>query len=304
MKRPMLRISMITSALAAMILVFATSCTKDEVEGSGEFESRQGAVEKPIHDKDIQQRLLELKGQLPTVVVYNHTMDKYISLDLNNPKNFSFTAPSGGASFSAPGGSVQFVPQGSGQFIILTTPASQGGGGGGGIISAGSVTLNVNYVLCFASGDPTDDLNFFDLGPSGTGFGGALGIAGNFEELAEGEFEEDELDVSDFFQGFVAFYAFAGQPSGSYPVIDFFEFEDDFDGNFDNKGLAFFFSFQQNNLGIFFSKDGTVNFGGSSVEFVGTYFGITDFDWFDFEEDDDEPNYVEVSGTGVLECGA
>lgn len=292
--------------LAAAAFLFTTSCNKDSNDPYASGEARnvqQGA--KPIHDKDIQKRLLELKGLLPTVVVYNSTMDKYISLDLNNPKSFNFTAPSGSLSFSSPSGSVQFVPAGSGSFTIITSPASAGGGGGGGFVSAGDVTLEVNYVLCFATGDQGSDLNFFDIGPAGTGFGGAIGIAGNFEDLATMEFDdEDEINIDDFFQGIVAFYAFAGQPSGNYPVVDFFDFEDDFDVDesfFQNKGLAYFLSFQSNNMGIFFSKSGNVNFGGSSVGFEGTYYGVTNFNWFDF--DDDEPDFVEVSGSGSLECG-
>lgn len=293
--------------VAAAAFIFTTSCGKDSNDpyASGEARSAQ-QTEKPIHDKEIQKRILELKGMLPTVVVYNSTMDKYISLDLNNPKSFSFTAPSGALSFSAPSGSVQFVPAGNGSFSIITSPASAGGGGGGGFVSAGNTTLEVNYVLCFASGDQSSDLNFFDVGPSGVGFGGAIGIAGNFEDLATMEFDdEDEIDIDDFFQGIVAFYAFAGQPSGNYPVLDFFEAEEDFDNEsaLNNKGLAYFLSFESNNMGVYFSKSGTVNFGGSSVGFEGTYFGATNFNWFDFDGDD-EPNYVEVDGSGSLECGA
>jgi hypothetical protein len=296
--------SFVTASIAVTALLFATSCTKDtgSPAESGDNPSVL-SIEKPITNKRIQDRILELKGMLPTVVVYNSTMDKYISLDLNNPKSFNFTSPSGGASFSSPSGSVQFVPAGNNNFTIVTTPASAGGGGGGGLITAGDVSLSVSYVLCFNSGDALDDLNFFDLGPSDTGFGGAIGIAGDFEQLAQGEIDEENTDVTDFFQGFVAFFAFDGQPSGSYPVIDFFAFEEDFDGDFSDKGLSYFFSFQENNTGIFFSKSGTVNFGSSSVEFTGTYYGVTGFSFFDFEESEDEPDYVEVSGNGLLECG-
>lgn len=302
MKRSFSKIKAGAAIFAASVLLIGTSCTKDDNLGSDPSLNMQDGA-KIITDKGVQNRIVELKGMLPTVVVYNEKADLYISLDLNNPKSFDFSSPSGGASFSTPSGSAHFVPAAGGSFTIITTPASQGGGGGGGFVSAGSVSLDVNYVLCFNSGDPNDDLNFFDLGPSGTGFGGAFGIAGNFESLATMEIDDEtELDVSDFFQGFVAFFAFDGQPSGSYPVIDFFEFEDDFDGDFSNKGLAYFFSFQQGNTGIFFSKSGSVNFGGSSVEFTGTYFGVTNFSWFDFDEE--EPTFVEVDGSGVLECGA
>lgn len=305
MKRSFSKIKAGAAIFAASVLLIGTSCTKDDNFSSDPSSSMQDGA-KIITDKDIQNRILELKGMLPTVVVYNENADKYISLDLNNPKSFSFTSPSGGASFSAPGGSVQFVPAGGGSYTIITTPSSQGGGGGGGIVSAGNISLDVNYVLCFNSGSAEEGIEFFDLGPSGSGFGGAVGIGGNFEDLATMEIDdEDELDVDDFFTGVVAYYAFAGQPNGSYPVVNFFEAEED---NFDeqslnNRGLAYFLSFQEGNSGIFFSKDGNVTFSGNSVEFSGTYRGVTQFSFFDFENDDEEPQFVDVNGQGLLTCG-
>jgi len=303
MKRSFSKIKAGAAIFAASVLLIGTSCTKDDNLGSDPSSNMQDGP-KVITDKRIQDRILELKGMLPTVVVYNESANKYISLDLNNPKSFSFTSPSGGASFSAPAGSVQFVNN-NGSYTIITTPSSQGGGGGGGIVTAGSISLDVNYVFCFNSGSADEGIGFFDLGPSGSGFGGAIGIGGNFDDLANVEIDdEDELEVDDFFFGVVAFYAFDGQPSGSYPVVNFFNAEEeDFDEqDLNNKGLAYFLSFQQGNSGIFFSKTGSVNFGGSSVEFTGTYSGVMNFDWFSFDEE--EPTFVDVEGSGLLQCGA
>lgn len=298
MKKPT-RIYKVLAALAVAVL-FITSCSKEDPTGETDaaLMERMSKTERPIKDKQTQRRIDALVGMLPTVMVYNSTMDRYISLDLNNPKSFSFTAPSGGASFSSPSGTVQFIPAPDGNFTILTTPTSSGGGSGGGLVSAGSISLDVNYVLCFASGDPNSDLNFFDFGPSGGGFSGAVGIAGNFEALASGNFDDD-TDPFDFFEGIVAYYAFSGQPSGSFPVIDFFDFESN-SGNINNKGLAYFVSFQGNQAGIFFSKSGSLNFSGSSVEFDGTYYGIVG-NFFDFDFDD--TSYIQVPGSGFLECG-
>ncbi len=288
------------ASLAVAGLLILSSCSQDD--NSEKVAPDRHFQEQNITDKDVQKRLLELKGMLPTVSVYNSKMDQVISLDLNNPKSFSFSSPGGGATFSSPGGSISFVPSGGGSFTVYSTPASAGGGGGGGVVSAGNVSLDINYVFCFNSGTAEEGIDLFDLGPSGSGFGGAVGIAGNFESLMNEEIDVD-ADISDFFFGVAAFYAFDGTPSGSYPVIDFFEFEEEFDGDFNNRGLAYLLSFQQNNLGIFFSRSGTVNFGSSDVEFTGNYYGITDFNFFDFEGDDDEPNFVTVPGSGALFCG-
>lgn len=302
MKRSFQKIKTGAAIFAASVLIIGTSCTKDDNFDSERAPYMQDGV-KLITDKNDQNRIKELKGMLPTVVVYNEKSDVYISLDLNNPKSFSFSNPSGGASFSAPGGSVQFVNN-DGTYSIITTPSSAGGGGGGGVVSAGNISLEVNYVLCFNSGSAEDGIEFFDLGPAGSGFGGAIGIAGNFEQLMNADIDDEgELEVFDFFQGIVAFYAFDGQPSGSYPVINFLDAEEEgFDeSGLNNRGIAYLLSFQPNNMGVFFSKSGTVNFGGSSVEFTGTYVGVTNFNWFEFDEE--EPTFVEVPGAGVLECG-
>lgn len=323
MKRSFSKIKAGAAIFAASVLLIGTSCTKDDNFSSDPASGMQDGA-KLITDKDVQNRLLELKGKLPVVAVYNEPSDRYITLDLNNPKSFNFSSPGGGASFSSPNGSVtiaqndgvtystpngdvQFVSAGGSSYTIITTPASQGGGGGGGVVLVGNTALEVNYVLCFNSGSEEEGIDLFDLGPTGDGFGGAIGIAGNFEQLTEMEIDdEDELDISDFFQGVVAFYAFDGQPSGSYPVVDFLDAENEegFDGDLDGKGLAYVLSFQENNFGIFFSESGSVDFTSSSVEFNGTYLGITNFSFFDFEDDEgDVPDFVEVDGSGSLQCG-
>lgn len=303
MKKPIIKFRVAAATtLALATLIFATSCSKDTDNPSNTDADRSIYQGKSIEDKQTQQRLLELSGMLPTVVVYNSTMNKYISLDLNNPKSFNFASPGGGLSFSSPEGSVQFVSSSGGGLTILTTPSSSGGGGGGGIVTAGGVSLNVNYVVCFASEDEdVAGIDLFDFGGPTSGFSGAFGIAGDFEALATGEIDED-ADITDFFFGIVMFVAFADTPDGDFPVVDFFEFGENQYEDFDNKGLAYFVSFAENNVGIFFSKSGSVSFSGGSVQFNGTYFGITG-DLFDFENEE-EPDFIEVSGTGVLECGA
>lgn len=301
MKNNQFKVKSIAAFTAALALVFATSCTKDEVNDPINESPAQQAISKPVTDKVTQDQIREMVGQMPKLAVYNTTMETYVVLDLNNPKNgFDFSSPSGGASFSGPSGSAEFVPGPDGGYTIIATP-SEGGGGGGGVVTAGSVSLNVNYVLCFASGDEAAEVNFFEIDGPIEGFSGAIGVAGNFEALQTEEFDES-TDPLDFFQGMVFYYAYDGTASGNYDVIDFFSLEELNESDFNNKGYAVLISFQDNG-GMFFALDGTLNFSGGSVGFNGTYAGITDF-FFDLDEEfeDSEPNYVEVSGAGVLQC--
>jgi len=283
----------------ALGLVFA-GCTK-EYDNPTNTEPTNG---KAITDKEDQLLIDETIEKLPSIAVYNENLDRYILLDLSDAKNgFNFSSPSAGISFSSPDGAIQFVEGPDGGFYQVVTPGSTGGGAGG-VVTAGSVALDVNYVLCFNSGEDAFGVGLFEAGDGFSGFSGAVGIAGDFEALASmGESELEDSDPFDFFQGFVAYYAFDGTADGSYDVIDFFEADSGSDDFLEGNAIAFLFSFQSGG-GIFFSSDGAVTFSGNSVSFDGTYFGLTGA-IFGFDEDPDsggDEDYVEVEGFGSLNC--
>ena len=282
----------------ALVFLFA-GCEKD-------YDSPAGSADQPkrITDKETKELIDETIEKLPSIAIYNENIDQYILLDLSDAKSgFNFASPGGGFSFSGPGGTIEFVEGPDGAFYQVVNPGGSSGGAGG-IVTAGPVALDVSYVLCFNSGDPMDGVDLFGVGDGFSGFSGAVGIAGDFEALAEmGENEIDDADPFEFFQGFVSYYAFDGTASGSYDIVDFLDAEGDPEANLENKGLAFILSFQDGG-GIFFSSDGTLEFSGNSVSFNGTYVGVTDF-ILGFGEDfnpDQEPDYVEVDGFGTLTC--
>lgn len=284
----------------AVALVFA-GCSKQSDSPSQSATPQSG---KAITDKGDQEFIDETIEKLPSIAIYNENIDQYVLLDLSQAKNgFNFASPSGGFSFSSPSGTIQFVEGPDGGLFQIVTPGSSSGGSGG-VVTAGDVTLNVNYVFCFNSGDETDGVDFFGAGDGFTGFSGAIGIAGDFEALAnmsQGEIEES--DPFEFFQGFVEYLAFDGTANGSYEVISFLDAGTETEDYLDGKGLAILFSFQDEG-GIFFSVDGEVSFSGNQVSFNGTYWGLTDF-LIGFGEDfepDDDPDYEEVMGFGVLTC--
>ncbi|MGB6036314.1 MAG: hypothetical protein WBG42_08595 [Cryomorphaceae bacterium] len=284
----------------ALALVFA-GCSKEYDNPSQTSSPDEG---KAITDKEDQAYIDETIDRLPSIAIYNESIDQYILLDLSNAKSgFDFASPSAGFSFSGPGGGFQFVEGPDGNFYQVVTPGS--GGGAGGTVTAGNVALDVNYVFCFSSGDELGEVDLFDVGSGFSGFSGAVGIAGDFEALAAmGESDLEDADPFEFFQGFVAYYAFDGTADGSYDIIDFFDAEDESEDFLEGKGLAFLISFQDGG-GIFFSTDGEIEFSGSSVSFNGTYWGFTDVEIGFGEEtdtDEDDSDYVEVEGFGTLTC--
>lgn len=290
--------------IAAAVLLFSTSCTKEanSPNGATDIETRS-LTTTPIADKRDQQKIDDAVKRIPGIAVYNTVMDKYILLDLSesNQRKFDFSSPGGGVVFTSPDGTVEFVEGANGAYYQVVDPQASSGGGGG-LLSAGDVTLNINYVICFSTGDDAFDVDLFGVGAGFDGFSGAIGIAGDLEGLMNGEIDED-TDPFDFFQGFVAFYIFDGSPDGEYDVLDFFDAET---GEFDLDGLAlaYFLSFQDGEAGIFFGIDGALDFNGGSVAFNGTYWGLTDI-FIDFGgqgEDPEEPEYVEVEGSGTLNC--
>jgi hypothetical protein len=293
----------LTYMIALGVALMFAGCSKESDSPSGNT-AYEGA--KMLTDKGDQEFIDETIDRLPSIAIYNETIDKYILLDLSNAKNgFDFASPSGGFSFSSAGGGLEFVQGPDGGYFQIVEPGAGGSGGAGGVVTAGDVALSVSYVVCFNSGDETEGIDLFGVGDDFSGFSGAVGIAGNFEALTEmSESEIEELDVFEIFQGFVAYYAFDGTADGPYEVLNFFDASEEGEDFLEGKGLAYLISFQDDG-GIFFSVDGEVEFNGNSVGFSGTYWGITDFEISlggGAETEEDESAYVEVEGFGTLTC--
>lgn len=289
-----------TGFIGAMALgVLLASCEKD-YNSPGETTLQDEA--KVITDKEKQEFIDETIAKLPNIAIYNETMDQYILVDWDQAKNgFNFASPSGGISFSGPGGTIEFVEGPSGGYYQVVSPGGSGGASGG-VVTAGPVALDITYVLCFNSGDGEEGLDLFEIGSGFSGFSGAVGIGGDFEALMTGEFDENS-DPFEFLWGVVAYYAFDGTADGTYPIVNFFDAETESDSFLENKALAYLISFQGDG-GIFFSIDGDVTFSGNSVTFNGTYWGVTDIllGFGDGFNPDEEPQYIEAPGFGTLTC--
>ena len=289
--------------LASVILV--SSCTKDDASkpGSNDFAKQE------ITDKRVKQEMDRLVEELPKIGVYNKTMDKIIVFDLHNQngeKSFNFADPSPGFDFaSSNGGQWVYYPSGDEAGLYVISSPSSTIGTGGGTVVAGQSALDIEFAVCFSASDEALGLDLFDFSDGFTGVSSIVGIAGDFEALQEGEFDEDDedLDLFDFFQGFATYIVYADEASGNYDVVDWFDSIDDSPEDLEELAFAYVVDFQ--NEGIYFSSDGELNVSGSSIGFNGQYFSITNiFSGLISGEDQDEPTYSEVPGYGTMSCAA
>lgn len=296
MKYNSLKIKTIAASMAAMVLIFATSCTKDEDTVLGTPD--QQASVRAVKDTETQDAIQSFSRELPKIGIYNETMDKWVVVDPYDAKNFSFSEPNSSWNFSS-SDQVYFAeaPQGGG--ILFIGPGGFSNNTGGTVV-AGNSSLNINYTFCFSA---TDEAINIDLGLESDfdGVSMVIGIAGDFEALTTGEFDEDD-DIFDIFQGIAAYIVYENEASGTYPVLNWFDdLAEDFD-DLEGSSFAYVFAFQDPG-GIYFSKSGNLTVSGGQISFEGVYFGIAGDifgDWFD--DDGDDLEFVEVDGFGTMGC--
>lgn len=297
-KRTIRNVAFLTFGAATILF---TSCSKDDSHpGSTDNMKSQEVAKREITNKDVQEEIMRLREDLPTVAIYNSTMDKYILLDVSKQgqKSFSFASPGFDISFSSPDASISYANIDGTNYII----ANQGGGfgvGGGGTVTAGSTVLVLNYVMCFSAGEETLGGDLFDFGgPNVDGFSGAIGIAGDFQALSEGSFDENS-DPFEYFHGFAFYYILDDNPSGTYEVVDFFN--EAGDPSLNDFAFAIVVGFQDGG-GIYFSASGELTFDNASIDFNGQYVGIEDF-LFGFNDDiDQDGEFTLVEGFGQINC--
>src|SRR5690606_34996500 len=280
------------------VLVMAgllVSCAKERFNSGAD---QQSTV---ITDKSIQKKLVLQAEKMPAVGIYNKTMDKVIvfSANDNGEKSFSFAnPPSGGFNFATSnGGQWMSYPGEPGGIMVITEP-SAGLGGGGGTVVVGGTSLDIAFAVCFAVGEEAMGADLFDTGIDEVA--GVIGIAGDFEALTNGEFDEDD-NLFDFFHGFAYYLVYAEElQNDSYEVLNWLEdLEQDVE-ELDGFGFAFVVHFV-NEGGIFLSQDGELTVDGGSIAFNGNYFGINGLGFFG--EEGDEPTFEEnIPGFGTMGC--
>lgn len=276
-------------SLAAVPLLFS-ACNKEQVTGP--------AAARQVTPSE-KQEVREMIAKLPSVGIYNRTMDKVLVFkrNPNGPRGFSFTtAPANGINFATSNGG-QWVWTADGGMVVLTQP-SAGLGSGGGIVVAGNSTLNIDFAACFAVGE--DALGGGLFGPDMGEVAGVIGIAGDFEALANGDFNADEDDIFDYFHGFAYYFVYADHLSdASYDVMNWI---DDLDSEEDFHDVSFAFAVDlRNEGGIYLSKDGAIHVSGGTMDFNGNYYAVTGIGFFD-DGDGEAGDVSVVSGYGAMGC--
>jgi hypothetical protein len=253
-----------------------------------------------VTDAALRQRVLDKVAVLPSIGVYNRRMNKVIVFrpTSDGSREFNFIDP--------PGSGIDFASSNGGQWtwsesegmMILTEPSS-GLGAGGGTVVAGNASLEIDLAVCFSVDEEAMGADLFDTGVGEVA--GVIGISGDFEALANGDFSENEDDIFDYFHGFAYYLVYADELENSdYEVLNWVDDLDQPEEDLEDFGFSFVVSFQ-NEGGIYISQDGTLNVNGGSIGFNGNYYAIEGVGFFDDEGDDDADLSV-VPGFGTMGC--
>lgn len=293
-------------------LIFTTSCTKDN-DGPANTEPQKAEV-KIITDKVMQDEIQAAADRTPPIAWYNKTMDKVIVYNPHQKsKSFSFSDPSDGWNFSSNQG-VYWTQNPAGGGVLFITPGAFGTGGGGGVVTAGNTTLAIDFTFCFSADESAMGFEPGDFGDF-SGLSGVIGIAGNTSALENENFDEEGVDIENFFLGAAVYLVFEDQPSGNYSVLNYTG--DDVDLNelddevVQGKAVSIVMSFDSNSVGFYVSSGGTMNVNGGTMSFNGQYHGF-ELNFNDLLEENEEgedvdlefleATFVEVSGSGSMGC--
>lgn len=275
-----------------------SSCTKEETTAR----SQASTSPKTITLNEEQQRTVETAAsRIPTIRLYNEVQNKFIDFNVGS-RDYVFTDPDEGFSFTDPDqNGVMLYSDGEASYVVFSVGVGVAGQGGGGIVVAGNTALNMDVTICVsleevADGDGMTDI--FDTGFGWDEFGAVIGIAGDFEGLADANYDSEDFDPFEFFHGYAAYYVLSDDLSGSHDVFDWLEATGEED--YDDLATSFVMDFQ--NEALYFATDGTVTVSGGTMTFNGEYLALEDFFLDFFDESGAEPEVSVVSGYGSMGC--
>jgi hypothetical protein len=289
---------LVASALTAGVVLLA-GCQKDRTLGGDGIQ-----VERKVTLTETQKReASEMVQRVPTLRFYDEAENRFIDFKVGS-RDYVFSDPDEGFSFDDPDqNGVILWSDGSVDYIVFSTGIGTAGNGGGGTVVAGSTALNIDLTVCLsieeiASGDGYGDL--FDSGFGFTDYGAVFGIAGDFEGLANADWDAEDFDPFEYFQGYAAYYVLSNELSGNHEVFDWLDSSSD-DGN-DYNDMASSFVMDFSNFSLYFATSGSINVSGGSMTFNGEYIAIEDL-FLDFlGESEEDPQVSVVSGYGTMGC--
>jgi hypothetical protein len=294
MKKSIIR-AMAAGALAFGAVVF-TGCQKEEITNKV-GNPMAGSKKVTLTEAQIRQ-VREISAKIPMVRLHDEVNGRYMDINIYERWNrdWTFANPYEGAEYSESG---SWVSADGEEMVVFSVNATTSGAGGGGTVVAGNTTLNIDYAFCFNIDVQAVGLDLFDFGGSFDGVSGVIGIAGDFEALANDELGE-EPDFEDFFEGFAAYIVYDSQANGTYEVLDWFE---DLEGGSDDLAdNAFSYVLDWSNFGLYFSSAGTITASGASLNFQGEYLSLLDFVLTLDEEGEEEMEAEFVEGLGQMGC--
>lgn len=289
MKRSNSLLNFLGASAVCCLILLASGCKKEQVTDVSYHHLNKTVS---IEDQRAAERMRE---KMPEIGVWDNDRGLLYKFNLQT-REFDFSTPNDGWNFSN-SNDVEFVeyPQGGG---IVVIPLASFGANTGGTVIAGSSALDVNYTFCFSASDEALGLDLFDYGGDFDGVSLVLGIAGDFDALAEGDVDDDS-DFTDFFQGFAMYIVYDDEAQGSYEVLNWLnDLEEDPDYLADHC-FSYVLDFTGGG-GLYFSSEGTVNVSGGSMTYSGEYLAFENF-IFDLDEEED-PTFGYVSGYGTLGC--
>lgn len=272
----------------ALVAVMFSSCGKEELTANRGYSANNS-------EQTPQQRFEALMEQLPEIALWDERTEQIVRINMNT-REFSFSDPNPGWNFSSSNGP-QFIEAEEGGGILII-PAFSFGGNTGGTVVAGSTALDINYTFCFSASDEALGLDLFDFGGDFTGVSIVLGIAGDFEALADGSAEEGD-DFNSFFQGLAMYIVYDNEASGSYEILNWLEDIDGDPDDFVDQGFSYVVDFQ--NFNLYFSANGDLNVSGGEMSFNGEYLGFVEL-FESLDEDDEELDFALVPGFGTMGC--
>lgn len=283
-------LTVFTAGLFAVGTMTLNSCSK-EVDYAGP--GARPELNRTEKAKDFFETIVQ---RMPDIGFYDEKLDQVIVLNRGS-REFSFATPNDGWNFSNSSGTV-FVPYEEGGGVLIIPVASFGGNSSGGTVVAGSTALDISYTFCFSASDEALGLDLFDYGGTFDGVSVVLGIAGDFEALADGAVDED-AEFTDFFQGLAMYVVYDNEAQGTYEILNWIE---DIDTDIDDladSGFSYVIDFVDFNL--YFSSEGELSVSGGEISFTGEYLGFLEL-FESLDEDEDDLDFAMVPGFGAMGC--
>jgi len=291
-----------TGLVLATALMF-TGCSKDAMQTTAGDEVKDISGKKIALTASQERAVQDLYTKMPKLKYWDATNHRFIEMKGDGSRDLVFSDPDEGFTFDdGDGDGAMIIDDGDGSVLIFSSGFGVAGtGGGGGMVVAGSTVLEIDIAYCMSVeevGGEDSDADLFDSGLGFDQFSAVIGIAGDFEGLANDPETEDPFQ---YIYGFAAYYVIGnGDLSGSHNVFDLLGSEGDED--FDDFATAFVVDLQ--NFALGFASGGTIEISEGSMSFNGTYLMIDGEDLFDsfLSDGDSDFDVSEVTGYGTMGC--